>query len=188
MTFIEIILVASALAVDAFTVGSVVGMTCNRPRQLFRLSWHFGVFQALMPLLGAATGSLLIKYVKEWDHWVVLIILSALGAKMIRSAFQGEDKIRRETDLTKGLSLVSLSLAVSIDAFAVGVSLPAAEAPIALAVTIIGITAAVLTLAGMSIAGKVKHLAGRKAEAAAGLVLIGLGVKILLEHLGIKLL
>lgn len=185
MTYIEILLLALALAIDAFTVGSIVGLTCRKPRQLFRLSYHFGLFQAIMPLIGAAAGTLIIKYVKAWDHWVVFGILSILGIKMMYSAFKKEDTHREAVDLTRGIKLVGLSIAVSIDAFAVGVSLPAAGAPIYTSVVIIGIVASVLTLAGMIIAGKVNNLIGKKAEAIAGIVLVGLGGKILLEHLGV---
>jgi len=177
MTLVEIILLALALAVDAFTVGSAVGLTCGKPRQIFRLSLHFGVFQALMPLIGVLFGYFLAIYIHKWDHWIVFVILIALGLKMIYSALWVEDKSARVVDLTKGMSLVSLSAAVSIDALAAGISLPAANAPVALTVGIIGGTASILTAIGMILAGKMKGFIGKGGEAIAGLVLIGLGVK-----------
>jgi len=179
MTLIEIFLLALALAADAFTVGSVVGISSGQPRQIFRLSLHFGVFQALMPLIGALFGYFLEKFIHRWDHWVVFVILTIIGMKMIYSAFSAGDKYDRAIDLTKGMSLISLSLAVSIDALGAGVSLPAAGAPVGLTVGIIGLTASILTAGGMMLAGKVKSIIGKRSEAVAGLVLMGLGVKAL---------
>jgi len=83
VTLFEIFLLAVALAVDAFSVGVAVGLKHKRPRQIFRLSFHFGLFQALMPLLGALAGTLLLRWVRQWDHWVVFGVLAALGGRMI---------------------------------------------------------------------------------------------------------
>ncbi|MBC8277107.1 MAG: manganese efflux pump, partial [FCB group bacterium] len=122
MTYYELAILALALAIDAFSVGSAVGLTCHRPRQIFRLSWHFGLFQALMPLIGALAGSLMMVVIQGWDHWVAFFILLGLGIKMIAGAFKKEEENTRPVDLTKGWSLISLSIAVSIDALAAGIT------------------------------------------------------------------
>ena len=180
MSVWEITVIALALAIDAFTVGIAVGLSCGKPRQIFRLSLHFGVFQALLPLIGALFGLILEQYISVFDDILVFTILSLLGVKMIYSSFTTrQDEKTKNIDLTKGFSLISLSTAVSIDAFAVGITLPAANAPIAYSVAIIGIVAALLTLTGMLLAAKLQRFIGKHAEAAAGLVLIALGVKAL---------
>jgi putative Mn2+ efflux pump MntP len=182
MTFVEIILLALALAVDAFTVGAAVGLTHRRPAQVFRLSWHFGVFQALMPLLGALAGRGLERFVKPWDHWIAFGLLALIGGRMIHGALRGGER-RLDRDLTRGLVLVGLSVAVSIDALAAGFTLGLRQGSIALPVVVIGVVAAVLTAVGMLLAGRIGQRLGKGCEIAAGLVLIGLGVKILVEHL-----
>lgn len=182
MWIVEILLLALALAVDAFTVGAAVGLRHGDRQQIFRLSWHFGVFQALMPLIGAQIGRAATHWIGAWDHWIAFALLAFIGGKMIWGSFRDEgDRIKG--DLTRGFSLVGLSIAVSIDALAAGFSLGVQAAPIALAVVIIGVVAAALTAVGMLIAGRLKGWVGKRCELAAGLVLVGLGVKVLVEQL-----
>jgi putative Mn2+ efflux pump MntP len=183
MTLLDLILIALALAVDAFSVGVGVALTHRSPRQIFRLSYHFGLFQALMALLGMLAGSLLFSAVKHVDHWVAFALLTWLGLHMLRS---GGERWRRgeRADLTRGLSLIVLSLAVSIDAAAVGVGLAAEAAPRALAVGLIGLVSALATLLAFGLAGPLGARVGQHGEKVAGTVLILLGIKILVEHLG----
>lgn len=183
MSFVEIILLALALAVDAFSVGAAVGLTHRRPRQVFRLSWHFGLFQALMPVIGALAGTFLERFVEPWDHWLAFGLLAFIGGRMIHGALRGAER-RIERDLTRGLSLIALSLAVSIDALAAGFTLALEDEPIALPVVVIGLTAAALTAVGMLIAGRISDRFGKRCEVGAGVVLIGLGIKILVDALG----
>jgi putative Mn2+ efflux pump MntP len=183
MSLVEIILLALALAVDAFSVGAAVGLTHRRPRQIFRLSWHFGVFQALMPVIGALAGTFLERLVEPWDHWLAFGLLAFIGGRMIFGALRGAER-RVERDLTRGLSLIALSLAVSIDALAAGFTLALEDVPIALPVVVIGLTAAALTAVGMLIAGRISDRFGKRCEVGAGVVLIGLGIKILVDALG----
>lgn len=180
MSFVEVMLLALALAVDAFSVGAAVGLTHRRPRQIFRLSWHFGVFQALMPLVGALAGSLLGSFVEPWSHWIAFGLLALVGGRMIHGSLKGTEH-RFARDLTRGLSLVGLSIAVSLDALAAGVTLGLGGGSIALPVLTIGAVAAVLTAIGMLITGRIGKRFGKRCELIAGLVLIGLGVKIVLE-------
>ena len=181
MWLVEILLLALALAVDAFTVGAAVGLRHGDRQQILRLSWHFGVFQALMPLVGAQIGRAATHWIGSWTHWIAFALLAFIGARMVWGSFkQGDDRVTG--DLTRGLSLVGLSIAVSIDALAAGFSLAVQAAPIALAVVIIGAVAAALTAVGMLIAGRLKGWVGKRCELAAGLVLIALGAKVLLEQ------
>lgn len=186
MTHLEIVLLAFALAADAFAVGAAIGLRHRHPRQLFRLSFHFGLFQALMPLLGILLGSWLREFT-SLDHWIALGLLLVIGLRMIVEARRGADRTDLTVDYTRGLRLIGLSLAVSIDAFAAGITLGAAQAPLVFSVTLIGVVAALATLASMLAAGRVPARFHRWSGYAGGLVLIALGVKIVLEHEGILL-
>jgi putative Mn2+ efflux pump MntP len=179
MWLAEIMLLALALAVDAFTVGAAVGLRHGDRPQIFRLSWHFGVFQALMPLIGAQVGRVSARLIGGWDRWVAFGLLAFIGARMVWGSFKPEGE-RVRGDLTRGLSLVGLSIAVSIDALAAGFSLGVGEASIALSVVIIGVVAAVLTAVGMLIGGRLRGWVGKRCELAAGVVLIGLGIKVVI--------
>ena len=185
MSFFEILLLALALAADAFSVGAALGLRYRRPREVFRIAFHFGLFQALLPLLGAALGGALLVYIEAADHWVAFGLLVILGARMIRAGLRDEPDDVGQVDLTRGWSLVGLSLAVSIDALAAGITLPATGAPIGTAVVTIGLVASLATFVAMRLAGPIARRIGGRVEVVAGLVLIGLGCKILAEHTGL---
>lgn len=185
MSLLEILLLALALAADAFSVGAALGLRYRRPREVFRVAFHFGLFQALLPLLGALLGAALLVYVEGVDHWIAFGLLAFLGSRMIWSGLHDPSPKHGAVDLTRGLNLVGLSLAVSIDALAAGITLPAAGAPLGLAVTTIGVVAGLATLVAMLLAGPIARHIGSRVEIVAGLVLIGLGVKIVLEHTGL---
>jgi putative Mn2+ efflux pump MntP len=185
VSLFELCAIALALAVDAFSVGVAVGLRRTSRRERFRLSFHFGLFQALMPLAGALAGSALERWIARWDHWVALGLLAVIGGRMIWGAVRGGPERAAAGDQTRGLQLVGLSIAVSIDALAVGFTLGLQEVSIPFAVTLIGVTAAALTLVGMLIAGGFASRLGRRAEIGAGVALVGIGVKIVLEHMGV---
>jgi putative Mn2+ efflux pump MntP len=178
----EILLLALALSADAFSVGAAVGLEHRAPRQIFRLAFHFGLFQALMPLLGALAGVAVLDRIAAFDHWVAFGLLSAVGGRMIAGSF-GAPRDRKPRDPTRGLTLIGLSLAVSIDALAAGFTLAVERAPLLLSVVVVGLVASAATTIGMLLAGRVRTLVGRRCELFAGLVLIGLGARILVEHL-----
>jgi manganese efflux pump family protein len=184
VSLFELCAVALALAVDAFSVGVAVGLKHRSGRERFRLSFHFGLFQALMPLAGAFAGAALERWISGWDHWLAFALLAAIGGRMIWEAARGGGSRASGGDPTRGLQLVGLSLAVSVDALAVGFTLGLEEVSIPLAVSLIGVTAAALTLVGMAIAGGFASRLGRRAEIGAGVVLVAIGAKIVLEHLG----
>jgi putative Mn2+ efflux pump MntP len=185
MPFLEILILAFALSADAFSVGAAVGLHHPGVRQVFRLSFHFGLFQSLMSLAGALVGSLFVRYVESCDHWIVFALLTLIGLRMIYLSVKGEPQRLADADLTRGFSLIGLSLAVSMDALGAGVSLPAAGANIPTAVLVIGIVSAAATVCAMRLADKMRAWIGRRCEVAAGIVLILLGAWTLVNHLGL---
>jgi len=142
----------------------------------------FGLFQAGMPLLGALVGAYLIGYVKAYDHWFAFGLLELVGAKMIYEAFRpGGDSTAEgsASDPSRGMPLLSLSIATSIDAFGAGLGLRLAGANLWVASPVIGIVCAVLTYAGAGLGTTARKHLGRRAEVLGGLVLIGLGIRML---------
>ncbi|MGE4552000.1 MAG: manganese efflux pump MntP family protein [Desulfovibrionaceae bacterium] len=185
MSTVQLLLLAVALAMDAFAVALAAGATlpCVTARRTFRLAWHFGLFQAVMPVLGWALGLGLRRWIESFDHWLAFALLAFVGGRMIWEAFDhAEDQPRR--DPTRGATLVLLSVATSIDALAVGLSLALLGAPILVPVLVIGLVAFAFTAAGMHLGRGFRQLAGlgRTAEVLGGLVLLAIGVHILHEH------
>ncbi len=176
--------IAIALAMDAFAVALAAGVVLHpvSKRQLFRLSFHFGLFQGLMPIVGWLAGLSVQSMISAYDHWIAFGLLSFVGGKMIYEAFHDKEK-KQKTDPTRGATMVMLSVATSIDALAVGLSLAVIGVSVWTPALVIGITAAVLTVAGMLLGGKVGMIWGKRVEILGGLVLIGIGLKILAEHL-----
>lgn len=181
MQTLETLLVAGALGCDAFAVGLGVGTRFCSPRQVFRLSFHFGLFQFLMPLCGCFIGQNVVGLAREWAPWVAFGLLSVIGAKMIHESFrpaavnQGEDC----PDPTRGMSLIGLSLATSMDALGVGFSLGILEQGLFLAATIIGVVACSMTWAAMKLGNRLSEQFGRRMEVAGGLILLAIAVKLL---------
>ena len=187
MNFILVLVVAIALAMDAFAVSVGVSL---RPeglsrKQTLRMAFHFGFFQFMMALIGwQATRSILLDYIEPIDHWVAFGLLLIIGSRMISGSFRSrENAEKRQTDSTRGFNLFVLSVATSIDAFAVGMSLAALQTAILYPAGIIGIVAFLMTLLGTKIGPLLGRLAGKRAEFFGGLLLILTGVKILLDHL-----
>ena len=185
MPFIEILLIALALAMDAFAVAIAVGAVLQTVthRQTLRLAWHFGLFQALMPLVGWFAGVLVRDALLRFGHWIAFGLLLYIGGHMLWSGWSHTDDTAQCHDPTTGSRLVMLSVATSIDALAVGVSLALVGASIWYPACIIGLVAFVCTACGLrlgSIAGCHTHL-GRYAEILGGAVLVGIGVKIVIQ-------
>lgn len=171
---------------DAFAVAIASGIALKRVsgRQTFRLAWHFGLFQALMPLIGWSLGTAMYELVKNFDHWVAFSLLAIIGGKMIYEALGGDKDTDKIKDPTRGAALVMLSVGTSIDAFAVGLSFSLLGISIWLPILIIGVVALVFTAVGLHIGGYAgeKIPIGKYAELLGGAVLISIGVKILFEH------
>lgn len=184
--------IAVALAMDAFAVSISISALLKdvQPRQTFRLSFHFGLFQALMPVLGWYTGNLVGHWFFAYDHWIAFFILWGIGGKIIyQSLFEKEEtseKIQageKTVDPTRGLSLIILSVATSIDAYAVGLSFAFIGVSIWFPSFWIGITAGFITLVGMQIGSYVGKKFGKGMEIIGAILLFLMGVKILFDHL-----
>ena len=160
MSTFKLFVIAIALAMDAFAVSVAVGTTLKKvsSRQVFRLSWHFGFFQAAMPVLGWCAGLTVRKQIEQYDHWIAFFLLAFVGSHMIREAFsKDEERKHRKKDPTKGASLIMLSLATSIDALAIGITLSLITSSIIVAVTIIGLITFGLSYAGVLIGKRFGH-------------------------------
>lgn len=184
MSLITLLLIAVGLAIDAFAVALAVSATLRTvsPRHVFRLAFHFGLFQAVMPILGWAGGRTIGRFVADWDHWVAFGLLAAVGGKAIYEALRRPAWHTPRTDPTRGLSLVTLSVATSIDAFAVGITLAMLQVSIWYPAAVIGCVAAALTCVGLRLGARLGAAFGRWMEIGGGLILIGIGVKIVMEH------
>lgn len=184
MGWITLLGIAVALAMDAFAVALGAGLNLERMtgRHLFRLSFHFGLFQALMPVVGWVAGLTVQRWIAAYDSWIAFALLVFVGGKMVREALREHEEDRVRADPTRGMNLVLLSLATSIDALAVGLSLAMLKVGIWIPALVIGLVAGALTVAGMCLGRRLGAAWGKKVEILGGLVLIAIGLKILLEN------
>ena len=188
MALYTVLAIAVGLAMDAFAVAIATGVAVKRDhlREAIRMAAFFGLFQALMPALGWVAGLRLRDLIHSFDHWVAFGLLALVGGKMLYEALWLEKDAQEEEDPSgsrNGLAtLLLLSVATSIDALAVGLSLSVLGVEIILPSVVIGVVTFALTFAGVFIGCKVGHLFEKKIEAAGGLVLIGIGIKILVDH------
>lgn len=188
MTFGSILLLAVGLSMDAAAVSAAKGLTTPRlrPVHLLLVAGFFGGFQVLMPLLGWALGSRIGPLIQAWDHWLAFGLLVGIGGKMIWEAVH-DDEDSKSTDAPAapfGMRVMFvLAIATSIDSFAVGVTLPVLKAPLLVSLATIGVTTAVLSAVGLVAGHRFGAMLGKRLDLAGGVVLIGLGCKILLEHL-----
>lgn len=183
MTFTDTLLIAVGLSMDAFavTLGAGAAVHTMKPRAAFRLPFHFGLFQFLMPVIGWFAGIWVSRYIEAFDHWIAFGLLSFVGLRMIRAAFdKREDGYR--ADPSRGWSLVMLSIATSIDALAVGLTLAMLGVDIWYPSVTIGIVTGCLSLIGFRVGSRLGQALGKRMEIAGGLLLIGLGVRILFQH------
>jgi putative Mn2+ efflux pump MntP len=181
MTLLELILLALALAVDSFSVAAALSLTLRSPRQIFRISFHFGLFQALFAVLGLIAGGLVFGVVRYVDHWVAFLLLAWLGVRMLRG--DGAAERGRGFDPSRGWSLILLSAAVSVDAAAAGVGLAVIGPDAALAALLIGAASSLAAAVAFWPSGAVRERVGAVGEKVAGVVLVLLGIKILVDHL-----
>lgn len=185
MGVIELILIAIGLAMDAFAVSLGKGLTLKRVDGKFALvagAW-FGGFQALMPIIGYLLGRTFAGFVISVDHWIAFVLLALIGINMIRDTLWG-DKEQHTSDFSTR-SMFLMAVATSIDALAVGVTMAFLDVNIWIAATVIGVITFALSAVGVVLGYRFGTLLGFKAGLLGGVILIGLGVKIILEHLGI---
>ena len=188
MGFFELFLIGIGLSMDAFAVAICKGLGMERinKRDTLLLALFFGSFQALMPLTGYLLGSRFASYIERWDHWIAFVLLAFIGGKMLWEAFtededEGDVKDAEKIDLGEYLIL---AIATSIDALAVGISFAALSVDIVPAVSLIGITTFIFSVAGVAIGHTFGARYEKPATIVGGVVLILIGLKILLEHLG----
>lgn len=186
MTLFNIMAIAVALAMDAFAVAIAAGIKLGTvsPRQNFRLAWHFGLFQALMPIIGWIAGLTIREQIASFDHWVAFGLLIFVAQGMFREAFHADDESPSAKDPTKGATMVMLSLATSLDALAVGLSLSMINVSIWTPAVVIGLVAGSLTTVGMHLGKNISRAAmvRRYADCLGATVLVLIGVNILREH------
>lgn len=192
MGFFELLLVAAGLAMDAFAVAICKGMNMKRIdyRKSFFIALFFGGFQALMPLIGWLLGTQFQKYINSFDHWIAFILLGFIGGKMLWDAISGcgdeDDGENAGSGRAFFAELTLLAVATSIDALAVGVTLALLPGTsIWLSICTIGLVTFILAFLGVAIGNRFGARFRRVSQAAGGVILILIGLKILLEHLGI---
>ena len=185
MNLLTLLGIAVGLAMDAFAVAIGIGLNAQEVglRKTLRLAWHFGLFQALMPIVGWLAGLSVERWISGIDHWVAFGLLAAIGGHMIYEALHGDEEAKASRDPTRGASLVVLSVATSIDALAVGLSLALLGVEIWWPAVVIGAVAFAFTALGLHLGRRFGSLLGRRMEIVGGLILIGIGVKILADHL-----
>ncbi|RSX58394.1 manganese efflux pump MntP family protein [Bifidobacterium samirii] len=184
---LQILLIAVSVSMDAFAVAVGKGLTVRRVRALdaLKTALWFGGFQALFPILGFFTASLFSRYVTAIDHWIIVGLLAFIGANMIREAFGEDEENARETAKFDWRHMLPLAVACSIDAFAVGVSFAFMEAHVWASAAVIGVTTGLFSAAGLYIGRAFGARWQKPAQIAGGVVLIVIGVKVLVEHLGL---
>lgn len=196
MDILSVFFVALALAMDAFSVSVTSGIVLKRIRfgAMAKIGFFFGAFQFIMPCLGYLLGSAFSAFISAFDHWIAFVLLAFIGGKMLYEAICKKEEDEEIKNPLDNRLLTMLAIATSIDALAVGVTFatmgmgvitPCSMACAALlpAAGIIGAVAFLLSAAGVYIGGKFGNLFGNKAEILGGVVLVGLGIKILAEHL-----
>lgn len=186
METLYIFAIAVGLAMDAFAVSVATGIKLGYSVNIhhtFRLAFNFGFFQFIMTVLGWYLGYSVERVIKVYDHWFAMVLLVFIGVKMIFESFRNEESSDIECDPTKGINILFLSIATSIDAFAVGLSLGVLNSGIWYPSIIIGLVAAVFTTLGMKLGSRVGITFSHRIEILGGIILIVIGMKIFVEHI-----
>lgn len=185
MELYEIILISIGLAMDAFAVSICKGLSMKKInwKSTIIIAIYFGIFQAIMPVFGYLLGSSFSVIVQKLDHWIAFILLAIIGGNMIKESKDGETEKRN--DKVDFKTMILLAIATSIDALAVGITFAFFKVNIVVSITIIGIITFILSFIGVIIGNKFGDKFQNKAEFIGGMILIIIGLKILLEHLGI---
>jgi putative Mn2+ efflux pump MntP len=180
----DILLISLSLAMDCLAVSIAVGATSKKPNffDSLKLGLFFGLFQAIMPLIGWFIGFSFKDIIVNIDHWIAFSLLAAIGIKMLYEAFKKEAD-KKKIDIMRIPVLLILSVATSIDALVVGISLPLLNISLYIAIMLIGSFTFLFSVIGYFIGNKIGNVIGNKVEILGGLILIGIGIKILIEHL-----
>ena len=184
MTFLEILMIAVSLAMDATAVCLGVGTTSHatKLRSRLRLAYHFGLFQFLMPVIGWLAGTTIAPLIAAFDHWITFGLLLFVGGRMIVSGLNPEAEAYSR-DPSRGATLVLLSLATSIDALAVGLSLALLKVNIWYPAAVVGIVTAGMSLLGLQLGNRLGQAFGKRMEIVGGALLVLIGLRILVSHL-----
>ena len=184
MNIFEILLIALSMSMDAFAVclGAGTQERTSGPRPTFRLAFHFGLFQFLMPILGWFAGTTVVNYIAAYDHWVAFGLLAFVGVRMIRSGL-GKDEANEKNDPSRGWNLVLLAIATSIDALAIGFSLGLVGVTIWYPAVVIGVVTGLVSWMGILLGNRLGAKFGKRMEIIGGIILILMGIRILLSHL-----
>ena len=185
MGVVELLLLSIGLAMDAFAVSVCKGISMKKMnwKKAIIIGLYFGGFQALMPTIGYFLGSAFQSLITSIDHWIAFILLGIIGGGMIKESF--EDDKENVNDDVSFKTMIILAIATSIDALAVGITFAFLNVNLILAVSLIGIITFIISVIGTKIGNRFGDKYERKAEIVGGIILIFLGIKILLEHIGI---
>jgi manganese efflux pump family protein len=183
--FLSILLIAVSLSADCFAVAISASISNKK-----LLAWHglrialfFGVFQAAMTLIGWWAGRYIFELISGFDHWIAFGLLAFVGGKMVWESFHEKEGEEGKGDIMRWWYLITLAVATSLDALAVGLSFAFLNVNLAMASITIGVVAFVITLFGFFVGKKLGAIVGRRAELIGGIILIIIGLRILLEHL-----
>ena len=185
MGILELLLIAIGLAMDAFAVSICKGLAMKKMnwKKAIIVGLYFGIFQALMPVIGYFLGTTFESLVTKVDHWIAFILLAFIGGKMLKEAFDNNSE--GYNDSVNFKTMVVLAIATSIDALAIGITFAFFDVNIVLAVSIIGIITFIISVLGVKIGNRFGDKYQNKAQLMGGIILVLLGFKILLEHLEI---
>ena len=185
MGAIEILLISIGLAMDAFAVSVCKGLAMKKMswKKAIIIGLYFGIFQAVMPVIGYFLGTTFERFITNVDHWIAFILLVGIGINMVKEAFDKESENRNDNVDVK--TMLVLSIATSIDALAIGITFACLKIHIVMPVITIGLITFIISVIGVKIGNRFGDKYGKKAGIMGGVILILLGIKILLEHLGI---
>jgi putative Mn2+ efflux pump MntP len=184
MSILELFILAVGLSMDAFAVSVCKGLSLGKikPKHMCIAGAWFGGFQALMPLIGYFLGSFFAEMIEKYDHWVAFVLLAIIGGNMIKESFCKDEKVDSSMDVK---SMLLLAIATSIDALAVGVTFAFLQVQIVPAVSFIGVITFIFSAVGVKIGSLFGTKYKSKAELFGGIVLVLIGIKILLEGIGV---
>lgn len=174
----EIILISIGLGSDAFSVALAAGAQGFTARRVFRLAWHFGLFQFMMPVFGWLVGETAAKYIGGYGRWFVLLLLAGIGIRMIIDGLKNSPE--KPPDLSRGLKMVGLAIGTSLDALGVGFGFGLLEISIWRPAVIIGVICMIMTTAGLYLGVRLHRYLGQRAMILGGVILIAIGVKMVL--------
>lgn len=184
MSLVEIIFISIGVAMDAFAVAICKGLAIKKVnlKKAFIIGLYFGIFQAVMPVLGYLLGTTFKDLILKIDHWIALLLLSSIGINMIKESFEKDNSYNESLDVS---TMLILSISTSIDALAAGITFACLKVNIFIPATIIGIITCIISIIGAIIGNRFGNKLEAKAEIFGGIILILLGIKIVFEHLGI---